>query len=210
MVHLLEHIPHPADFLSGIRDKLELDGFLLVEVPNFLQNPFDLLISDHCSHFTSQLLTNLLTATGYEVITAADDWVPKELTMVARKASRPQGAKDAVSPSDSWQAAIDGLQWLESIKAMAQRLARGSNFGLFGTSIAATWLSTELGDAVSFYVDEDPQRAGKTYLGRPIYFPQGIPSGSHVFIALAYKVAASIYRRLAVRYPEVKFYLPTP
>jgi hypothetical protein len=57
------------------------------------------------------------------------------------------------------------------------RLSPGSRpFGIFGTSIAGTWLYGELGDRTSFFVDEDPARAGKAHLGVRIIAPPNVPA----------------------------------
>ena len=53
-----------------------------------------------------------------------------------------------------------------------------------------------MGDRVSFFVDEDPQRAGKTHLGMPIVLPRHAPPGSSIFVALADPLAATVSARL--------------
>lgn len=69
--------------------------------------------------------------------------------------------------------------------------------GLFGTSIAGTWLATEAEDAVAFFVDEDMSRRGRPHLGKPVYAPTEAPSGSQVFLGLPPELAAAIRKRLA-------------
>ena len=57
----------------------------------------------------------------------------------------------------------------------AREAAGKGEFGIFGTSVAATWLASGLGDAVKFLVDEDPVRDGRLHLGRPIPRPEQVP-----------------------------------
>jgi hypothetical protein len=78
----------------------------------------------------------------------------------------------------------------------ARAAARGGNFGIFGTSVAATWLAGDLGDAVEFFVDEDPARQGRRHLGRPIYAPQQVPKGASVYLAFVAQVSSAIAQRL--------------
>ena len=212
MVHVLEHILDPKEFLVRLRHKLENNGLLVVEVPDHLQNPFDLLIADHCTHFTTSTITWLIQSAGYEVISAATDWVPKELTVIAHQTSQYEaepGQQQPVRLESGFESTSRGLQWLEAMVTAARKLSQQNHFGLFGTSIAATWLFGELEDSlkdsVKFFVDEDPQRAGKTYMGRPIYHPQQVPRGSHVFLALSPGLAETISRRVAR--PGVKYHL---
>ena len=208
MMHVLEHIAAPSHFLAKLWNKLEDDGLLVVEVPDHRQNPFDLLIADHCTHFTVATIVELIENAGYEVISVASDWVPKELTIVARKSEHRHKSRAKVSPSHSFDSALRSLQWLESVVRTTRELSTRGNFGLFGTSIAATWLFSELEGAVSFFVDEDPHRIGKTYMGLPIYHPSQVASDSHVFIALPNKVAENIQARLEDSKIVFDCYLP--
>ena len=85
MVHVLEHIPHPENFLKQLLTKLRPGGLLIVELPYHVANPFELLIADHCTHFSADTAAALLRRAGFEVVQTADDWVPKELSLVARR-----------------------------------------------------------------------------------------------------------------------------
>ena len=76
-------------------------------------------------------------------------------------------------------------------------MASQREIGLFGTSIAGTWLFAELEGAVGFFVDEDPHRVGKRWQSRPVYHPRQIPSGSCVLIPLPFNLAEGISRRIA-------------
>lgn len=67
MIHVLEHVLDPLDALRTIRGKLKPDGVLLVEVPNHQKNPFELLIADHRTHFSTNSLARLLRLSGYDV-----------------------------------------------------------------------------------------------------------------------------------------------
>ena len=209
MIHVLEHVLAPKEFIAGLKGKLEDGGLLVMEVPEFLQNPFDLLIVDHGTHFTVATATELVQSAGYEVILVATDWVPKELTIVARKAGyRQMNRVDHVS--SSLESVVRCLQWLESVIVTARQISAKGTFGLFGTSIAATWLFSELEESVSFFVDEDPHRSGKTYMGRPVYHPHNVPSNSHVFITLPTKLAESIQARMKGMKYGFSCYLPPP
>ena len=66
MIYVLEHVVDPKVYIKNVRNKLNPNGYLLVEVPDYYQNPFDLLIADHCTHFTFQSLTTFLERSGFE------------------------------------------------------------------------------------------------------------------------------------------------
>jgi len=206
MIHVLEHIVDPVAVLATLRSKLAPGGLLLIEVPHHVANPFELLIADHRSHFTADSLIRALAAGGYEPVSVAEDWIPKELTVVARPVV---GAPCVPPPGDAATARkriAGSLSWLRCTAERLQRLGATAPVGLFGTSIAGTWLAAEAGNAVGFFVDEDPNRAGRTYLGRPVHAPADVPCGSRVFVGLPSNVASGIVARLAR--PGVTYVLP--
>lgn len=206
MIHVLEHIPDPANFLMGLKKKLKSDGLVIIEVPNFQENDFDLLIADHCLHFTEATLTEILVQCGFEILYSSDSCVVKELTFVVRhdhsntkKVIDFYDQKKSVDPSAA-------LNRLINIKEKASSAAVNKNFGIFGTGISAAWLFSELKAKNDFFVDEDPVRIGKSYMGKPVYSPNTLPKNSHVFIALPEKIAMEIQARLTISRPDIHYW----
>lgn len=196
IIHVLEHIPDPRPFLADVREKLTEGGTLVIQVPNAAQNPFDLMIVDHSTHFTPETLGALVRSCGFGDVVVTTDWVPKEISLIAHPSGVP--AREGLAPeADAARSAERSLDWLGNVLAQARELAAGGRFGLFGTSIASMWLLGDLGDRVEFFVEEDPHRVGRTLLGRPVYRPGDVPRDAHVLVALAPHVAESVCRRLA-------------
>ncbi len=231
MIHVLEHIPRPKEYLKRLAAKLRPGGLLVVELPHHVANPFELLIADHCTHFAAQTAAALLHRAGFDVVHAADDWVPKELTLVARplwsaaacrRFSNGEPVRDDARPSVDQPAGesslesgdksphskdvLARLEWLGEVSAAARSLAAERELGIFGTSIAGTWLFAELDGDAAFFVDEDPNRAGTRWHGRPVIHPRDIPVGSCVVLPLPPALAQSIARRIGR--PDVRFCLP--
>jgi SAM-dependent methyltransferase len=194
MIHVLEHIPDPKSFLRGLRDKLNPEGLLLIEVPNYSRNPFDLVIADHSTHFSPATLSSVVQDAGYDLVSVSTEWVAKELSVVARRASQPK--MDILPGTQPLRSLSDNLDWLKAAIAGARQFSEAGSFGLFGTSIAGTWLACELGDKVSFFVDEDPSRVGRRYMNLPVYHPSAVPSRSHVFVAFPPFVSDNLKARL--------------
>ena len=172
MMHVLEHLPNPAEALADLRQKVSERGCLFIEVPNGEATPFDLLIADHVSHFTRHDIARLLGSVGLGANTIADDWVTKELSTVAL----PGGPIAVLPPPATPAAAIDRVRsqiaWLNAVITTARTAAHNGKFGLFGTSIAAMWLFGQLADDIEFFVDEDPSRRGTTLFDRPVRTPE--------------------------------------
>lgn len=207
MMHALEHFVDPREGLVALRDKLSDTGCLFVEVPNAAVTPFDLLIADHVSHFTRHHLAMVAQRAGLGVQVVADDWVTKELSMIATRS----GPVATLPPMPSAREAIERVQgqldWLHAVVAGARRaIAGGGKFGIFGSSVAAMWLFGVVGDDVSFFVDEDPSRSGAEFLGRPILPPDAVEDGSVVYMTLITPVAKAVASRL--QRPGVSYLMP--
>ena len=207
MLHVLEHFAEPVTFVRRVREKVLPEGALFVQVPNFGENPFDLLVADHCCHFTLETLDAAVRAAGYDVRVKARDWAPKELSIVARpcegEGTTPVSSSAAVA--ENRHLARDSVAWLYRVVETARSVSKRGQFGLLGTSLASTWLFGELGEAVEFFVDEDPSRIG-TYLDRPVYPPERVRRGSNVFLPFPPDVAETVYSRL--RNPDFALHLP--
>ena len=206
MIHVLEHIPEPAVFLEKLSAKLKPDGILMIEVPDYLRNPFDLLIADHSTHFTSETLAGVIFKAGYEVVLATRDWVSKELTLLAKKTDRVRLDSIATHAAGQSQAVVC-IDWLNQVVASARQLSAANLFGIFGTSIAATWLYGELSGLPAFFLDEDLSRVGRDYMRLPVYHPKDAPPGSHVFIPVPANHGQTLKARLEGMMPNCNFSL---
>ncbi len=211
-VHSLEHIPDPVWLIRTLADKLNEGGHLVFQLPYFVQNPFYLFVADHCSHFTRSSLMEVVRRAGCETVDATSSHIPKELTIIARKAERQDGSRVDPRPM---RAVEQILGWMESLPPSAREFAGHSDFGLWGSSVSATWLFSELQGQVDFFVDDDPSRQGKKHLGRPVLAPAQVAAGSRVFLGLAPGLADRIAARMqgsgiALRIPEpLNIDLPT-
>ncbi len=212
MVHVLEHIPDPIPVLNGIQERLAPGGLLFVEVPDCLANPVMMLVADHCSHFATVSLAGLAADAGYVDVAVSDDWTPRELSLTARRdetgnaPDRSAGrhsasvagsnAGGAMSDSSDEPDVLGGLDWLGACAVEAERLANEGEFGIFGASIAATWLESQIGNRASFFVDEDPARRGREHLGKPILAPADVEDGAVIYVALPHPLAGAVAERL--------------
>jgi hypothetical protein len=209
LVHVLEHIPGPSQFLRNLVSRLSPGGLLVLEVPDCLANSFMLTVADHCSHFSLGSLSSVAVRAGFEVQHASACWVPKELSLVARVAG-PEPRMTAAGLADSGEsdAVFAGWGRLQTIAATVLSHAGLPGFGIFGTAIAATWLDAQTGHPARFFVDEDPNRVGKQHMGRPILAPSDLPEDATVFVALPAVVGDRVAARLRSAKPAVKVLLP--
>jgi SAM-dependent methyltransferase len=212
LIHVLEHIPAPRQFLLQLQAKLNPAGLLLVEVPDCSQNPFMLTVADHCSHFSPRMLASIFPPSAWSVLHAESAWIPKEITLVARSAPFPshnnRGAGPPTPAAEDSRVVFEHWKTLERIAQKFQSLSSTNGIGILGTSIGATWLDAQTGQKAQFFVDEDALRIGKNHLGRPVFGPDSVPAGAEVFLALPPVIATPVYDRLRQSHPHLHLVLP--
>ncbi len=198
MVHMLEHAFEPRTFLAQVARMLSDRGLCFVQVPNLASNPFDLVIYDHATHFTPSRLRQIAAHAFAGAIWLETDWNPKEISLLGG----PGVGKAAAEPRPDDQPSDDQLStligWLNGVVEQA-RAARhsGRPFGVFGTSIAGTWLGAALEGDFDFFVDEDEARVGRHHMERPICRPGEAHEGSLVLVPFPPKIAQEIAQRFS-------------
>lgn len=197
LLHVLEHVPDPVAFLTRLAPKLGVGGLLVAQVPDYRHSAFDLAVADHCTHFAPATLAAVFAAAGFEVTVAADDFIPKELTLVARPGATatplPRSCPDLAGVIGAVERQ---LRWLAELSRLGHSLTGPDGVGVFGTSLGGAWLLGELGPAVGFFVDEDAAKVGKTWDGRPILAPSEIRLDANVVIGLPGAIAEQIGQRV--------------
>lgn len=212
LIHALEHIPDPVRFLNTLKGKLLPGGVLLIEVPNLKNSIFDVLVADHCTHFTADTLAKVIEKTPFAVIELEEDYVPKELTVAIQPGeaiidAALESKEENPDSSDvqNFQILRAHLDYLQSLLDLANSVS--GPIGIFGTSIAGTWLAQSVRDKVAFFVDEDPNRIGRYHLDNPIVSPDRVAHGSKVLIPLPPAIASDVANRLS--YLNCEFLLPS-
>jgi hypothetical protein len=140
-------------------------------------------------------------------------WIQKEITLVAAANSDAPTRRAAYAENatalQARQMVQDSIAWLRNLIETAEKWTKTSNrFGIFGTSLAATWLASNIDSTVDFFVDEDPSRIGGEFMGRPVLAPSEVGEDDTLFFALVPEIADSIYRRLSNR--NKNWVLPPP
>ena len=92
MMHALEHMPHPLEYLQNLREKyLDPNGWLLLEVPNLYAH--DCFEVAHLISFSAHTLAQVVTKAGYRVVQLhthgqpRSQLIPLYITLLAQPAS---------------------------------------------------------------------------------------------------------------------------
>lgn len=196
LIHVLEHLPNPKSWLKDLHRLLNPGGLVLIQVPDPKQNPYNLLVADHCSHFIMSDLISVAQQAGYEIVTSSDKWVLREFSLLIRLPASNKSKSDMPVPDDKTsEYPSKALQWLHDIVGLAKSFPKDKPRGIWGTAIAGTWLYSIMDNDVDFFVDEDASRIGQQHLGKPIYSPDMAPKDSNIFVALTPEIASNIVNR---------------
>jgi len=205
LVHVLEHVPDPVSFLHQVEAKLRPGGAVLIDAPDFSANPFDLVVADHVSHYSFATLSDLVERSGFRLAAYDRTTVRKEhLALLVRAEAGEQPVHEHPAAN-----AAPTIEFLVALAAWLPSHFDGQSIGILGTGIAATWAHGQAARSVSFFVDEDPNRVGKYYLGLPVVSPASVVTGATVFVAQPPAIAAEIVHRLAGEAPHVAW-VPCP
>jgi len=201
MIHSLEHFVEPKKTLKEISKKIS-SKYLFIEVCNIEENPFDILVADHLMHFSPNSLENLIKTSGFSTVTVNTNWIHKEISMLCQVASPDVKSiqpdyKMQINPAKVYEKILAYVEWLKRLRKSAVDLIdHHGSIGIFGSSIGATWLASQLTSKISFFVDEDSSRVGRKHLNIPIISPQSVPNDSTVLIPLPPHIADAIFVRL--------------
>ena len=211
LIHVLEHIPNPHDFILRIKEILKPDGLLLIQLPYYSDNPFELSIYDHATHFTLNSIRNLLESCGVEIRILNNEWVSKEISIVGSLGTEKTRTGNCGFLEKDLRILGKRIEYLNSFVHKAKEHHRTSERNaIFGSSIAASWLYSHLDGQIDYFVDEDATRYGNTHLGIEIIPPESLPIGTALYVAQPPVNVESIARRLENLITSVKIIIPSP
>lgn len=190
LIHVLEHVFDPISFLQTLRPLLSPNGQLIIQVPDAQRNPFDLMVYDHATHFTPFTLHHLLTKAGYRV-SLNKNLLPREITLVA-------DLKDTLSVAPPAQ---DGppLQHFDFLNKISQSFLNHQKLSVFGTAVAANWLSSIDDRRIIAYLDENPNMIGQTLEDKPVLHPDFGDKNAPVIVPFGKPTRSKIQQKLIDR-----------
>lgn len=196
LIHTLEHLLDPIEDLKKLKKYLCKEGLLFIQVPNLLENPFDLLLADHLLHFTPGTLIDTLARAGFEVKALSTDAVSKELSVIAVPNDAAYALVAGHASSDNKLIIDAHLKLINKILAEVDILSKQGEFAIFGTAVSGTWLYSYHED-IACFIDEDPHRIGRHYFGKKICSISQVSANMPIYIPLSGKIVTRIKKRFA-------------
>jgi SAM-dependent methyltransferase len=187
-IHTIEHILDPVIYLKKAKKMLKNHGKMFFQVPDVANSPFDIVIADHVSHFSRRSFKEILTKAGLQ--SRIRIVIPKEITAYC--------SKDVVDSSiiNNDYDVFQNINYLHRIGDLIKNYSSNHKVGIYGTTIAANWLTNWTGE-IGFYVDDDVTKVGKKMNEKNIYEINKVPVGSHIFLPFTRSTNNIIIKKLA-------------
>ncbi len=117
MSHVLEHLPHPVEYLVHLREKLiEPDGWLLVEVPNlFAHDSFE---PAHLVSYSQHTLRQTLEKAGFEIVCLEAHGQPRSDILPLYITALAHPIFNTMQP---WRASLERLVALKRLMGLVRR-----------------------------------------------------------------------------------------
>lgn len=191
MIHVFEHIQKPLETLNILKNMLNKDGVIIIQVPSIIENPNDILIYDHYSHFTQSALFLILKKVFSNVEFIKTD-IKNELTVLVTN-------DDKTSSFTSKEEDLEFL-FLNSVNDYLKNL--NENIYIFGTAPTSTYYASILKDKPNFkgFLDEDMLKENKFHLDKQIFHPKN-RTNINCFIPLSSNISDYIKEK----YKEINF-----
>ncbi|MCI5968199.1 methyltransferase domain-containing protein [Helicobacter sp.] len=161
-VYCVEHFCEVKKEILAMRELLNDDGVLMVQVPDIEQNLWDIFTYDHIHHFSRDSLRNLLCPLGFCVMFPSVQ-LDRGITLLAKKDGKSLGKSSSfVYPKERIQAHFSVLDRI---------VESGEKVAVFGSAINSTFIAGYLEGSLAAFLDEDVRKIGKEHLGVRIIPP---------------------------------------
>ncbi len=200
LIHVIEHIPDPKNFLKIVSNLLNPEGIIIIQVPYYINNPYILTIADHCSHFTKYTLSKIVNSSNFKIKNLTTKWVTKEISLIAQRCDE----NDCILENECKNEKNNFFDKLNGLLKLQKKLSKLKNkldqFGIFGSSIAASWCYMETNKKAKFFVDEDVNRIGRKHLGLKIRSFGDINSNIPILAPIPEINQTDIINRVSIKY----------
>ena len=171
--HVLEHIDDINEFFNKIKNLLSLNSIVLIQVPNFIENPLDFFVYDHISHFTKKSLHTLLEQ-HFNHVQLSSKLIARELTFIV--SMQPLSKIEKNVCADESSKIYENLNFIENMENTLMTI--NEPVYVFSTGPGGTLLGNFLGNNLAGFIDEDMTQEGKLHLSKPIFSPKSVPNES--------------------------------
>lgn len=165
LVHVAEHLDPLAGALRPGLEALVDSGAIFIQVPDIANQPTDLYVMDHCSHFFPETLDAMMAHVGLRNIHPVTRILSGELTAVYEKSTSVHNQK--YNKLNIQNSTTSSLKNGEEILLDLQK--KPGPYIVYGAGLLGSLVLSVLKNNVIAYVDDSPSLQGKKISGIPVY-----------------------------------------
>ncbi len=197
--HSIQYIRDIPTLFDEIRRLLRPDGMLFVQVPDLSLRPTILLLGDAHYHFTPSIIFNVFSRFGFSCSFPDNRWFPRDVLAIGEVVAEGDGGRVCGEDCQDGSLLKKTLDHLDAISKKLERLSDGPRLGVLGTTIDAAFVSNLLGPRVDFFVEENQDKIGKTFHGKPVLPLESVDMSDHVILPMG-SAGETLCQRLSARY----------
>lgn len=213
MNNVLSLASNAAQILETVNECLADDGIFFVKDADCEVHPWLLYEIECAAFYTKKQMENVLQGFGFDILNINLELEQKEIGFFCRKGSSlwEKGARTYEINKKIYDKSIEYLDRV--IDIISQYMEKNVCIGIFGTSIAAIWVSQIIveGGAILdnkiFYIEEDEDYLDKKVgvNGYPIYRLDECTKPAVVFLPFPRYIAENVKKRCEKDYPNLHF-----
>ena len=198
LIHTLEHVPNPVLFLEKIKYLLKKTGYLFIQVPDFENSPFDILVADHSSHFAKSDFRNYNKKLNLNKIFLFNKKIPKEISFLLKMRNENKILnKNLYNYNDFINKKIKLNIYFNSYKKFLNKITKlKGDIAIFGTSIAATWVAQSIRNKDYKFIDQDINKIGNYHMKKKILSVKDIHKFENIIMPFRRDLSLKIIKSL--------------
>ena len=159
--HVFEHLINPVETLNQLKEKLHKNGKIFIQIPDYYNNPFDLIIYDHSYHHSILSIKKIANLCKLNVRVINNTHLFGEITVILQKSNLINSFKIKKLNNLIYEKFSFLEKKIKEIKLL-------NNFSLLGSSISSLWIFYNFKKKVKNIYDEDRNKIGKFFFGKKI------------------------------------------
>ena len=192
--HSIQYIRRLGDLFGHMGRLLKPGGTLFVQVPDLNLRPTSLLFGDLHFHFTQAVLESMFATFSFSCSFLDNHWFPRDLLAAGR-----MGQADERQDFQTNASIESALAYLDAMREKLESLSKDSRIGVLGTTIDAAFVDSVLGDEVAFFMEENEEKVGGIFHGKPILSPDEVAASDWVLLPMG-EMAETVSARLSREY----------
>ena|SRR2546425_665988 len=192
--HSMSYVRDTTGLMNHTSRLLKPEGLVFLQMPDIAQNPCYLLMADQFYYYTPDILRNLFGRFGFEFSPLDNAWFPREIVGFARLLGRNTlPSRRAYGLAECLAALEEKARRCRDIAATVDKAA------VLGTTGNAAFVDSVLGERVSRFLEENPNRRDGSFRGKPVNHPRVLCDTDVVMVPYG-PAGHRLGRRLAAQY----------